>query len=190
MADAAKARQESNRTKERDTYRAAAAAYPARKEPWGRLADSYFEAADYGNAILAAQEVLQRDASDSVANSMLAVSGLRVSTAALVELRRQKSLGSDTRAQAEEIVQALRETLGESILVPKPTETATPTRAPDSAAARPRVTPNGIPVRAAASPRPAASAATASARPQAPPTPATPAPKPATPAANPLDRLR
>jgi hypothetical protein len=202
MADAAKARQEGSRTRERDTYRAAAATFPARKEPWAKLADSYFEAADYGNAILAAQEVLQRDAADTVANSMLAVSGLRVSTAALVELRKQKALGSDTRAQAEEIVQSLRDTLGEPVLVPKPTDTAAPARTPDSSTARGRPAAAGRPTtpttppaagRPAAPPRPAASAATPTraSTPTPTPAPAAPArPAPAAPATNPLDRLR
>lgn len=123
MAEAGKARQEGSRIKERETYRAAAANYPTRKEPWLKLAESYFESADYGNAILAAQEVVQRDAADNVANGMLAVSGLRVSTAALGTLRQQKTtLSSDTRGQAEEIVKSLRSVLGEPILVPKPTD--------------------------------------------------------------------
>ena len=57
MGDAAKARQEGARTRERETYRTAARTYPTSKEPWQKLAESYFESADYGNAILAAQEV-------------------------------------------------------------------------------------------------------------------------------------
>ena len=187
MGDAAKARQEGSRTKERDTYRAAAAAYPARKEPWSKLADSYFEANDYGNAILAAQEVLQRDATDTVANGMLAVSGLRVSTAALAELRKQKSLGSDTRAQAEEIVQGLRETLREPVLVPPPVEGTPPVRTADQPAARRQPAPAVPVVRTAVPARPAASAAAPGGRAPAP----APVPRPAaTPAANPLDKLR
>ena len=164
MADAAKARQENSVAKERETYRATAAAYPTRKEPWGKLAESYFEARDYGNAILCAQEVLQRDGADPVATSLLAVSGLRVSTAALSSLRQQQSLTSDTRAQAEDIVKSLREVLGESVLVPAPAPPA------------PRVR----------TPRPPASTvvAPAAASPQAPAA-ATSAPKPG----NPFDRL-
>jgi hypothetical protein len=130
MADAVKARQEGSVAKERDTYRATAAAFPTRKEPWSKLAESYFEARDYGNAILSAQEVLQRDARDPVATSLLAVSGLRVSTTALSSLRQQQSLTSDTRAQAEDIVKSLREVLGESVLVPAPAASAPAPRRP------------------------------------------------------------
>lgn len=130
MSDAARARQEGSRTTERDTYRKAAQAYPTSKVPWLRLAEGYFEAADYGNAILAAQEVLQRDASDRVATSLLAVSGMRVSTSALAALRDGQDLNADTRRQAEEVVKSLREVLGEPVLVPKPVEpvVATPPR--------------------------------------------------------------
>jgi hypothetical protein len=151
MADAAKARQEGSVAKERETYRATAAAYPTRKEPWGKLAESYFEARDYGNAILCAQEVLQRDAADPVATSMLAVSGLRVSTAALSSLRQQQSLTSDTRAQAEDIVKSLREVLGESVLVPAP---AAPPRRPRPSVTAPAVASPQVPAAAASAPRP------------------------------------
>lgn len=154
MADAAKARQEGSVAKERETYRATAAAYPTRKEPWGKLAESYFEARDYGNAILCAQEVLQRDAADPVATSMLAVSGLRVSTAALSSLRQQQSLTSDTRAQAEDIVKSLREVLGESVLVPAPAASAPPPRRPRPSVTAPAVASPQVPAAAASAPRP------------------------------------
>jgi hypothetical protein len=176
LADATKAKQEGSVAKERDTYRAAAAAYPTRKEPWGKLAESYFEVNDYGNAILAAQEVLQRDAADPVATSMLAVSGLRVSTTALAALRQQQSLRSDTRAQAEDIVKSLREVLGESVLVPSAVVPAAP---PARRIAAPRPTP--VPVSGVtAAPAPTAAAAPAA---------AASAPKPAKPV-NPFERLR
>jgi hypothetical protein len=176
LADASKAKLEGSVSKERETYRAAAAAYPTRKEPWGKLAESYFEVSDYGNAILAAQEVLQRDAADPVATSMLAVSGLRVSTTALAALRQQQSLRSDTRAQAEEIVKSLREVLGESVLVPS---AVVPTPPPPRRVAAPRPAPAAAPA-PAATPAPTAAAA---------PAPATSAPKPAKPV-NPFERLR
>ena len=63
---------------------------PTSKEPWLKLAEDYFEANNYGQAILASQEVLQRDPADSVATSVLAVSGLRVSASALSLLRQQQ----------------------------------------------------------------------------------------------------
>lgn len=116
LDDAARARTEGTRIKERAIYRSAAAAYPTSKEPWLKLAEGYFEESDYGNAILAAQEVLQRDSNDNVATSLLAVSGLRVSTSALKALRQQNNLGSDTRSQAENAAKILRDVLGEPVL--------------------------------------------------------------------------
>jgi outer membrane murein-binding lipoprotein Lpp len=116
LDDAARAHAEGTRIKERAIYRSAAAAYPTSKEPWLKLAEGYFEESDYGNAILAAQEVLQRDSNDNVATSLLAVSGLRVSTSALKTLRQQNNLGSDTRSQAENAAKILRDVLGEPVL--------------------------------------------------------------------------
>ena len=120
VQQAAKAAAEGSREKARDTYRIAARAYPASQLPWLKLAEDYFEAADYGNAILAAQEVLQRDASDSTASSLLAVSGLRVSTSALQLLKSQKNLSAGTRNEAESMARSLREVLGETVLVAQP----------------------------------------------------------------------
>jgi hypothetical protein len=171
MAEADKARQDGSKIRERETYREAAMAYPTRKEPWARLAESYFEAGDYGNAILAAQEVIQRDATDPMANGMLAVSGLRVSTGAIAVLRQQRNLSADTRGEAESIVKSLRET----VLVPRPT--ASGTNAP-AAQAAPQ------PARRATTARPEDAAGT-TAKPAERPRPKEPAPP-----ANPFDRLR
>ncbi|MFT3721567.1 hypothetical protein [Pseudorhodoferax sp.] len=172
MSDAARSGQEGDRSGERDTYRKAAQAYPTSKEPWLKLAQGYFDAADYGNAILAAQEALQRDADDKVANSLLAVSGLRVSASALASMRKRQDLSGDTRRQAEDIVKSLRESLGETVLVPAaPAADAAPTARRPNAPARPRP---------AAAPRPKPAAA---AQPTA-------APAPAAKPANPFDTLK
>jgi hypothetical protein len=196
MTEASRARQEGARGVERDTYRKAAQAYPTSKEPWLKLAESYFEVQDYGNSILAAQEVLQRDASDKVANSLLAVSGLRVSSGALSALRLRQDLSADTRDQAQEVVKTLREVLGEPVLVPKPADATAPSAQP----VRPRPRPRPVAPTAASAPKatPAPATNTAptatgltttvpTARPPA--TPAAAAPKPAKPA-NPFDTLK
>jgi hypothetical protein len=189
LADAAKARQEGAPAKERETYHAAAKAYPASKEPWQRLSESYFQAGDYGHAILAAQEVAQRDPADELATGVLAVSGLRVSTSALATLRQQQRLSTDTRAQAEDVVKSLRDLLGEPVLVPKPAE---PVAAPAPAPARKGARPAKPATPAAGAAAPATPAAAA--KPATPPAaaPAKPAPTPAAPAAkaNPFDKLK
>ncbi len=106
--------------KARSALRAAAKVDPVSKAPWLELAETYFASDDYGNAILSAQEVLQRDASDSVAASVLAVSGLRVSIQALGTLRQQNNIAAGTRSEAETLARSLRELLGEPVLVPRP----------------------------------------------------------------------
>ena len=170
----AKARKEGTRNKERDAYRAAAAAYPTSKQPWLKLAEGYFEDADYGNTILAAQEVLHRDAADQVATSMLAVSGLRVANTALTSLRKQNSLGADTRSQAEGVAKQLREVLGEPVLVP------------NGDAAKPAP----APVRRPAPPARRAANATAPAAEAPAPAPAPAPAKPPAKPANPFDKLK
>lgn len=142
MAEAGKAHTDRMAGKERDTYRTAARVYPTAKEPWVKLAESYFEAQDYGNAILAAQEVLQRDAADQMASGVLAVSGLRVSTQALQSLRGQNtSLPPDTRSQAEGLARTLREVLGEPVLVPKPADASATSPAAAASAPKRRTVP-------------------------------------------------
>lgn len=148
---------EGGRERARLIYRDAAKAYPTDTRPWSRLAQSYFDAADYGNAVLAAQEVVQRDPSDSTAQGLLAVSGLRISTAALSALRGQNSLNTSTRSEAEDMARNLRAVLGEAVLVPKPPEAAPPAARP---AVRPAPRP-AAPVRRAPAPQPSAPAAPA-----------------------------
>lgn len=109
-----------DKEKARTALRAAAKVDPVSKAPWVKLSETYFASDDYGNAILAAQEVLQRDASDSVAASVLAVSGLRVSIQALGTLRQQNNIAAGTRSEAETLAKSLRELLGEPVLVPRP----------------------------------------------------------------------
>lgn len=115
---------EGGRERARLIYRDAAKAYPTDKRPWLRLAQSYFDSGDYGNAVLAAQEVVQRDPTDNTAQGLLAVSGLRISTAALSALRNQDNLTTSTRTEAEDMARNLRAVLGETVLVPKPADTA------------------------------------------------------------------
>lgn len=91
---------------------------PARKEPWVKLAKVYFDAADYGNAIVASDEALHRDNTDQTAKGIRAVSGLRVATQSLTELRDDAKLKGSARADALSLAKALRDTLGEEILVP------------------------------------------------------------------------
>lgn len=100
-------------------YTKAAAADPTRKDPWFKLAQLDFNQQNYGGAILSAQEVLQRDATDVDAESILTVAGLRVAVDALGRLHDEDNLQGPAHQEAEKLAEKLRETLGEDVLVPK-----------------------------------------------------------------------
>jgi len=99
-------------------------ANPARKAPWAKLAKLQFEAGNYGEAIVAADEVLQRDPADRVAKSVRAVSGLRVATESIADLRNDEDMKGSARADAANLARVMRETLGEEVLVPPVDEEA------------------------------------------------------------------
>jgi tetratricopeptide (TPR) repeat protein len=105
------------------SWQQAARQNPSAKEPWLRMAQMHFDAGDYGNAIAEAQEAMQRDGSDAVANGLLAVSGLRVSSAALARMQAD-TLSNSTRGEAEALAKTLRELLGAPVLVPQPAAAA------------------------------------------------------------------
>ncbi|MES2300169.1 MAG: hypothetical protein V4582_24260 [Pseudomonadota bacterium] len=100
------------------SWRAAAQAFPAEKTPWIQMAQSKYDAGQYGDAIVNAQEVLVRDPNDKLANSIIAISGLRLSTRALGDLSRQNGLSGSLRSESQDLAKLLRESLGEAVLVP------------------------------------------------------------------------
>jgi hypothetical protein len=180
LQQAQAASQQGLHDKSRRTLREAAMAYPAAKEPWLRLAEDYFRQGDYGNAILAAQEVTQRDARHPLAQSVLAVSGLRVSAQALGELRERSSFEVGSRDEAVELTKQMRTHLGEPVLVPVKADPAadggrtatTPVVRPRPAAPGSRAQPEPAPARSAATSTPARSATATPARSAAAPAPA------------------
>src|SRR5450830_1213349 len=104
-------------------------AYPTDKAPWLQMAQMKFDRAHYGDAIVDALEVLERDPEDKVANSIVAVSGLRLSGKALADLSRQNNLNGSLRSEAQELAKLLRASIGEDVLVP-------PARRPPAAGKR------------------------------------------------------
>lgn len=93
-------------------------AYPADKAPWLQMAQMKFDRGQYGDAIGHALEALERDPDDKVANSIVAVSGLRLSGKALADLSRQNNLNGSLRSEAQELAKLLRASIGEDVLVP------------------------------------------------------------------------
>jgi len=132
-------------------YEKATKADPSKKQPWARIAQAQFDARNYGSAIAASQEVLQRDTTDITAKSIMAVSGLRVSANAIEQLRLANALGGSTRDEAQALARIMRDALGESIL-PPPVPAASPV-ATDKPVVRPpvrRVAPEAAPAPAPA----------------------------------------
>ena len=110
-------------------WKAAAEAYPTDKTPWTNIAQTRYEAGQYGDAIVSAQEVLVRDPNDRLANSIIAISGLRLSTRALSDLSRQNNLSGSLRTESQDLAKLLRESLGETVLVPpQPAQGVSPPR--------------------------------------------------------------
>jgi hypothetical protein len=148
---------------------------PTREEPWSRIAQIQFTQGHYGQAIVAAQEALQRDQSDRQAKSVLAVAGLRVATQSLGELRQDASLAGDAKSDAQALAKQLRDTLGEATLFP-------PDPNDKPAARKKRVVRHVVKGKATDAPDATTSAAAPVVTPAAPTAPAVPA-VPAAPAA-------
>lgn len=97
----------------------AAQAHPVDKRPWVKMAQIRFNAGVYGEAITNAQEALERDPDDTVAHSIVAVSGLRVASKSLSDLTRKNNLNGDVKSEAQDLAKLLRTSLGESELFKK-----------------------------------------------------------------------
>ncbi|VBL08644.1 tetratricopeptide repeat protein [Burkholderia pseudomallei] len=153
-------------------YQQLAKSDPTREEPWSRTAQIQFQQGHYGQAIVAAQEALQRDKTDRQAKSVLAVAGLRIATESLGELRQDSSLAGDAKSDAQALAKQLRDTLGEAALFPPEQQATKPVvkkrrivrrakpvheapRAAESETAAAPATPPAAPAQPAATPAPA-----------------------------------
>jgi hypothetical protein len=132
-------------------YEESAQLYPASKLPWLRIAHVQFHSENYGEAIVAAQQVVARDDSDKVARSILSVSGLRVAAKAVADLSKNRALVGSVRTEAQELAIVLRESLRENVLVPVQAPPAVRPRATPSVAA-PQPVPAGATTDAASAP--------------------------------------
>jgi tetratricopeptide (TPR) repeat protein len=131
----------------------AGATWPADKSPWVRMAQMRFDSNNYGEAIVNALEALHRDPDDTVASSVIAVSGLRLSSKALADLTRKNNLSGTVRTEAQDLARLLRTSLNEEKLVPatenRPTRPTTKSNKTTTASATgtiaPQPKPNGDP---------------------------------------------
>jgi predicted Zn-dependent protease len=96
----------------------AGTAFPTDKTPWVRMAQMHFDSTNYGEAIVDALEALERDPDDTLSNSIVAVSGLRVTSKALSDLSQKNNLTGNVRTEAQDLARLLRTSLNEDVLVP------------------------------------------------------------------------
>ncbi|QBE65935.1 tetratricopeptide repeat protein [Pseudoduganella lutea] len=122
LAEATKAATTGNKEQAIALWKQSAAAYPTDKAPWLSIAQTRYEAEQYGDAIQAALEVLVRDPNDQKANSIIAISGLRLSTRALNDLSRQNNLSGSIKTESQGLAKILRASLGEETLIVAPVE--------------------------------------------------------------------
>lgn len=83
-----------------------------------KLAQAQFDEHNYPAAIEAANQAITMKAPGSEARSILFVSSMRLAMDTLAQIRSESQLNGSTRAEAEKLVKSLRETLGESVLLP------------------------------------------------------------------------
>jgi len=102
----------------------ASADYPGEKIIWLRLAQLRYKQARYGEAVVAAQEALWRDPTDRIASSIVAISGLRLASRAVADLRTQNALNGPVKLEAQEQLRSLQDGLGVSFQPITPAEPA------------------------------------------------------------------
>jgi tetratricopeptide (TPR) repeat protein len=118
MADADAAVMAGQNDKAYAILKSAGSAFPTEKTPWLRMAQLRFDSTNYGEAIVDALEALERDPDDTLANSIVAVSGLRVTSKALADLSQKNNISGNVRTEAQDLAKLLRTSLGEEVLVP------------------------------------------------------------------------
>jgi predicted Zn-dependent protease len=119
--------------------KSAAGANPTDKAPWLRMAQMRFEDKNYGEAIVSGLAAIERDPDDMLAYSLVAVSGLRVSSKALGDLSQKNGFTGSVRNEAQDLANLLHTTLKvEKIVPPKPAaiRPAAPKATPAAAAAK------------------------------------------------------
>ena len=120
--------------------KAAATANPTDKSPWLRMAQLRFDEKNYGEAIVSGLAVIERDPDDMLAYSLVAASGLRVSSKALADLTQKNGFSGTVRSEAQELANLLYTTLKEKVVPvkPAPVRAASAARTTPAAAAAPK----------------------------------------------------
>jgi tetratricopeptide (TPR) repeat protein len=117
MTQAAQASEAGQKEQALTLLQQAAKNYPTEKAPYLQMAQIKFDGGQYGDAILDSQQALARDPTDTKANSLVAISGLRLATTALADLTRQNNLSGTVRSESLGLAKLLRESIGETDLL-------------------------------------------------------------------------
>lgn len=96
--------------------KAAALIHPTDKSPWLRMAQLRFDDKQYGEAIVSGLEAIERDPDDMLAYSLVAASGLRVSSKALNDLTQKNGFSGSVRNEAQDLANLLHAKLGGPIV--------------------------------------------------------------------------
>lgn len=96
--------------------RVAAAANPTDKAPWLRMAQMRFEEKNYAETLVSALAVIERDPDDMLAYSLVAASGLRVSSKALADMTKKNGFSGTVRSEAQDLANLLHSTLKEKVV--------------------------------------------------------------------------
>lgn len=101
-----------------EMYTRAATADPARKEPWQRIARMNLAAGRPARALVAAEEALQRDPADGIANDVYIASGMQIAQQAMQRLL-AAGVKSDDAAlvRAQQLVATMGLVFGEDALI-------------------------------------------------------------------------
>lgn len=118
MADAAAAVKAGHDDQAYVLLKIAAGASPRDKAPWLRMAQMRFDEKNYGEAIVSGLEAIERDPNDMLAYSLVAVSGLRVSSKALGDLTQKNGFNGSVRSEAQDLANLLHTTLKVEKIVP------------------------------------------------------------------------
>lgn len=118
MANAAAAAKAGHSEQAYAMLKSAASANPRDKAPWLRMAQMRFDEKNYGEAIVSGQEAINRDPDDMLAYSLVAVSGLRVSSKALGDLTQKNGFSGSVRSEAQDLANLLHTTLKVEKIVP------------------------------------------------------------------------
>jgi tetratricopeptide (TPR) repeat protein len=126
LADADAAVKAGNSDQAYAILKSAASANPTDKSAWLRMAQMRFDDKSYGEAIVSGLQAIERDPDDMLAYSLVAVSGLRVSSKALGDLTQKKGFTGSVRSEAQDLANLLHTTLGTTIVQDKKAVAAGP----------------------------------------------------------------